>query len=436
MTLDKGSSGAETGNWPNRPGRLLNVHRYHYRKGGAEAVYLDHTKLFRARGWACAEFTMAHPANEPSEWQRYFPSYFEPTGGLRGLTKLPRFFYSPEAKRNIRRLLDDFLPDIVHIHGLYHQLTPSILGPIAQRAIPIVYTLHDFKQLCPAYTLYTEKLGLCERCASGQSWHCVVHSCLHESRAVSTVYAADAMYHRWRGSYKAVGAYVLPSQSILETHRKHGFPSEKLHYIPNFFETTTDAPIEAVQVGQMRARYGNYVLYFGRLSNEKGCAHLIAACDAAKLALVLAGDGPEEFRLKEMAARSSAPVFFTGYLAGETLWALVEGSLGVVLPAIWYEIAPKSVLEALSRGKPVVASAIGGLPELIDDGVTGFLVPPGDSAALAGALARLAGLSAGDRAAMSVAAREQAHSRFSTCKYYSSMVALYSDLLRCRPPAF
>lgn len=415
--------------------RLLNVHRYRFRKGGAEAVYSDHARLFASRGWDCAEFCMAHPKNPPSPWDGYFPRHFEPRGGWRGLIDVPRFVHSTEAKRQMIRLLDDFRPDLVHIHGLYHQLTPSVLAPIAERSIPIAFTLHDFKLLCPAYTLFTERLGHCERCADGQFWHAARHRCLHDSHAVSAAYALEAYIQRWRGAYDAVDAFVMPSRSILETHRAHGFAPQKLHHVPNFFETEADAPVDPAAIAEAKQRHGRFIVYFGRLSVEKGLGHLMNAAELAGLPLVLVGEGPEEGRLKAQAERLQTPVTFTGYRAGEALWALVEASLGVALPSIWHEIAPKSVLEAMARKKPVVASAIGGLPEQVEDGVTGFLAPPGDAQGLAGALRQLDALPADELAAMGERGRERALTRFSTDAYYEAMTALYAKLATAQPRA-
>ncbi|MFO7904333.1 MAG: glycosyltransferase family 4 protein [Pirellulaceae bacterium] len=410
------------------PGRLLNVHRYGFRHGGAEAVFLDHAGLFAGRGWACAEFCMAHPENPPSPWETYFPAALEAKAGIGGLLQVPRFVWSRDARRQMARLLDDFHPDIVHIHGLYQQLTPSVLGPIAERRIPIVFTLHDFKLLCPAYMLFAPKLGPCERCADGGFWHAVRHGCLHGSRAVSAVYALDAYVHRWRRSFDVVDAFVMPSRSILEIHAKHGFPAEKLHHVPNFFETTTDASADPAMIAKARDRYGRYIAYFGRLSAEKGLAHLIDACATANLPLVLIGDGPERASLERQALGSPSAVHFTGYQSHDALWALVEGALGVALPSIWHENAPKSVLEAMARRKPVVASRIGGLPEQIEDGVTGLLAEPADPTALAEALVRLASLEPEALARMGDQARERALTQFTTDRYFESMAALYYTL--------
>jgi glycosyltransferase involved in cell wall biosynthesis len=410
--------------------RLLNVHRYRFRKGGAEAVFLDHARLFAERGWISAELCMAHPENPPSDWDGYFPTFFEPRSGWRGLLDVPRFIHSNEAARCMARILDDFRPDIVHIHGLYHQLTPAVLAPIAERGIPIVYTLHDFKLLCPAYTFFNERLGVCERCAGGRFWQAARHRCLHDSVAVSAAYALEAYVQRWRHAHDAVDAFVMPSRSILEKHREHGFPAEKLHHVPNFFETTTDAAIDPAAMEAARAEHGRYIAYFGRLSIEKGLGQLIEAASLAGLPLVLIGDGPERSRLEALAAKSRSPVTFTGYQSGQSLWALVEAAIGVALPSIWYEIAPKSVLEAMARRVPVVASAIGGLPEQVEDGVTGYLAPPGDAAGLAEALRRLAALPESDRAAMGERARQRALSRFDVERYYAAMTALYAGLRR------
>ena len=113
--------------------RLLAIHRLHHRKGGAEGVHLDHLALFRERGWDCAEFAMAHPDNEASEWSGYFPERFEPSSGIAGLAALPRYFHSGEAREKFARLLDDFKPDIIHAHGVYHHLTNAILKPARDR---------------------------------------------------------------------------------------------------------------------------------------------------------------------------------------------------------------------------------------------------------------------------------------------------------------
>ncbi len=409
--------------------RLLGVHRLHHRKGGAEGVHLDHLALFRSRGWACAEFAMAHPDNEASEWSAYFPSEFTPPSGLSSLKALPRFFYSGEARRKFARLLDDFRPDVIHAHGVYHHLTNSILKPARERGVPIVYTLHDYKLVCPAYHFYTEQNGVCEKCRGGRQWNCLTHRCSHGSLAMDALYAVDGLAQWYGGALReAVARFVGPSRFIVEKFAEHGFPRAKLRYVPNFFESADDAAVSPGAVEAIRAAHGRHILYFGRLSAEKGLDDLIDAAVSAGAPLVIVGDGPKRDELERQAQRLGARCVFTGHLKGAALWAHVEAASAIALPSVSYEIAPKSVLEAQARGRPIVTTRIGGLPEMVEDGVSGLVVEPGDRAGLAGALKRILAMDEAQLAAFGAKGRAQALSAFTRERYYRDMTAIYAEL--------
>ncbi len=409
--------------------RLLAVHRLHHRKGGAEGVHLDHLALFRERGWDCAEFAMDHPDNEPSDWSDYFPERFEPPSGVAGLAALPRFFHSGEAREKFARLLDDFRPDIIHAHGVYHHLTNAILKPARERGISIVYTLHDYKLICPAYHFYTERLGVCEQCRGGRQWRCLVNRCTHGSLAMDALYALDG-FVQWRiGALRdAVSRFVGPARFIVDKFAEHGFAPEKLRYIPNFFESAEDAAVDPAGVAALRERYGRHVLFFGRLSAEKGVDLLIDACAAANVPLVVVGDGPKRDELQARASARGGVCAFPGHLKGAALWAHVEAASLVALPSVWYEIAPKSILEAQARGKPALVTAIGGLPEMVEDGATGFLAAPSDPASLRDALRRAFAMDDAALAAMGALARRRAMTTFTRERYYREMTALYAEL--------
>ena len=411
--------------------RLLGVHRLHYRMGGAEAVHLDHLALFRANGWDCAEFAMAHPRNEPSAYARYFPSYFE-AGDAEGFGKVgaaARFLHSNEAGRKFAQLLDDFQPDIIHIHGLYHQLTPAVLPPALERGIPLVYTLHDYKIVCPAYQFFRPGVGVCEDCRGGRQYMAAVHKCRHDSFAADAIYALDG-WLQWRnGTLRdTMSAFVGPSRFMVDKIAEHGVVRDKLHYIPNFFETTDDCPADPARIADLREKYGRFLLFFGRLSPEKGLSDLVAAAAHADVPLVLAGIGPEEQALASQAAANGVRLHLTGHLAGADLWSHVEAAHAVALPSIWYENAPKSVLEAQARGKLVITTAIGGNPEIVEDGVSGLVVPPNDPPALGAAITRAFAMPAADHDAMGAAARLRARTTFTADRYYREMNALYRSL--------
>jgi glycosyltransferase involved in cell wall biosynthesis len=409
--------------------RLVGLHRLHHRKGGAEGVHLDHLELFRQRGWTCAEFAMDHPDNEPSQWRDYFPKQFEPRSTIQQIASLPRFFHSGEAREKFARLLDDVRPDVIHAHGIYHHLTNAILKPARERGIPIVYTLHDYKLICPSYHFYTERLGVCERCRGGRQWNCLVHRCTHGSLAMDALYAADGLV-QWHGGAlrEAVARFVGPCRFIVDKFAEHGFAKEKLRFVPNFFESADDAPADPAEIAALRAQFGRYVVFFGRLSAEKGVDLLIEAAADAGLPLIIVGDGPKRAELEAQAARRGAVTRFTGHLKGARLWAHVEAATAMALPSVWYEIAPKSILEAQARAKPVIATTIGGLPEMVEDGVTGFLAKPSDGASLADCLRRLAAMDDEAIAAMGARARTQALTQFTRDRYYREMVDIYAEV--------
>lgn len=416
--------------------RLLCIHRYSHRKGGAEAAFLDHIDLFETRGWNCAQFVMAHPQNPTSQWERYFPSYFDlADSSQRTLNGVTRFFYSHEAKRSLDRMLCEFQPDIVHLHGAYHQLTVSILEPIMQKAIPLVFTAHDLKLMCPAYYFYSPSLGVCERCASGNTISCAVNRCIHNSYAASLLYAAEGALQRISKKYiHAVNGFVMPSRFILNKFRQHGFPPDKLHYIPNFFESSSDVAVSPHDVAETRAELGSYVLFFGRLSAEKGIKNLISACQKVSLPLVIAGDGPEKDELRKCAQQSNVKTTFLGHLQGNRLWTVVQAARCVVLPSVWYENAPKSILEAQARGQIVVASDIGGISEMIDDGVTGYLFEMGNIVQLAEKLHTAFNSSDATRSHVGRAAQLHALATFTKDRYFREMVELYENLLVQKKP--
>jgi glycosyltransferase involved in cell wall biosynthesis len=416
--------------------RLLGVHRLHHRLGGAEAVHLDHLALFREKGWECAEFAMDHPLNEPSAFKTYFPAYFEPKNA-RGFDKIAaaaRFLHSGEAREKFTALLDDFRPDIIHVHGIYHQLTPAILPPALERKIPIAFTLHDYKLICPAYHFFRPGIGVCERCGGGRQWNCAVHRCAQGSFATDAVYALDGLIQWHRGSVRnTVSAFIGPCRFIVEKFAEHGFPRDRLHYVPNFFETTDDRPVEQQAVVALRERYGRFLLYFGRLSVEKGLPVLVEAAGKAGISLLFVGEGKEEEKLRAQAASLGVSAHFTGHLKGAELWAHVEAATAIALPSIWYEIAPKSILEAQARGKVVITTAIGGLPEMVEDGVTGLVVPPNDASALAAGITRLFAMSEQERGDMGEAARRHALKTFTRERYFGEMSAIYDRLLGRAP---
>ena len=401
---------------------LLSVNNYHYYRGGAETVFLEHNRLFEQQGWHVAPFAMHHARNLPSTWSEHFVDeieFGESYSLHQKLARVPRVIYSRQARQRLRHLLDATKPDICHAHNLYHHISPSILGLLKQRGIPVVLTLHDLKIACPAYQMLASD-GICERCRHGRLYNVVLHRCIKNSPALSAVVMIEAVVHRLLGSYRScVDRFVVPSRFYASKLVEWGFPAGKFRHVPNFVDVPRYEP---------EFKSGERFLYFGRLAPEKGLRTLVRAMALVRGKLAIAGTGPELEPLQQFVAETGADVEFLGYLSGGALHAAVRSARAVVLPSEWYENAPMSVLEAYALGKPVIGARIGGIPELIRDDVTGFQFESGDDASLATVLQRVAALPDARLAEMGRAGRAWVEAEFTAEVYLQRMMAIYGEL--------
>jgi glycosyltransferase involved in cell wall biosynthesis len=403
--------------------KLLNINTYHYRRGGSDVVYLEHGALFERAGWESGWFAMQHPKNEPTPWSRYFVDEIELGHRYSPMRKLQiagQIIHSRAHAKAINRLLDDFPADVAHVHLIRHHIAPNIFTELRRRGVPAVVTAHDLKLLCPAYRMLDGEDRICEACKPNKVWNCAAKRCLHGSLPLSSLIAIESGVHRLTGAYRdQLDRVVCPSRFYLEKHAEWGWPREKLVYIPNDFVVPPIASVPAP---------GDYLCYFGRLSHEKGLATVVRACAQAGMPLQLVGEGPEEAMLRRLAAETGADVVFHGRRTGEALFSVVRGARACVLASEWYENAPKSVLEAFGLGKTVVGADIGGISEMIEPGVRGWLFPSANVEALAAVLKDVAATSDAKLVDMGGMAAAFATREFSTELYLQRMRALYHDL--------
>jgi glycosyltransferase involved in cell wall biosynthesis len=403
--------------------RILHVNKFLYRRGGAEAYMLDLAELQRAEGHIVDFFAMRHPDNLPSTYADAFPSYVEfetapPTIGGK-VRAAGRMLWSTSAARGMTEVLRTFRPDVVHLHNIYHQLSPSILRPVGRAAIPSVMTLHDYKLACPTYR-FLDGHGICEACLPHRFWSPTLRRCNRGSLAASTLSGAELTVHTLVGAYGTVHRFACPSR-FLEGKMRAGrvFP-DRLRWVPNYVDASAIEPKSAP---------GGAVMYAGRLSDEKGVDVLLEAlARAPELRADVVGDGPARASLERLATSLGVDdrVRFRGRLAAVEVHDAMRGSAVVVVPSRWYENMPITVLEAFAAGLPVVASALGGIPELIEDGRDGVLVPPEDPMALAEALRTLA--SDPERAfGMGTAARAKAERVYTPAGHLERIHLLYAE---------
>jgi glycosyltransferase involved in cell wall biosynthesis len=363
--------------------RILQANKFHFVKGGAERYYLDVSQRLAARGHTVVPFAMRHPRNETTEYERYFVEEVDYHSALNLAEKVragARSIYSRETVRRVSELVAREAPAVAHLHNIYHQISPSLIGALARLGVPVVQTLHDYKLVCPGYLLMTQG-EICERCKGGRYFNAVKYRCLLDSTAASVVGFLEAALHARLGTYGKIALFLCPSQFLLEKVAEFGVPREKLVHFPYFL------PLESYLPSYERS---DYFIYLGRLSREKGVATLLEALrrrGGSRLTCRILGEGPLEGMLKAQAAAwGLTNVAFSGYLQGEELQTTIRNAAFTVVPSEWYENLPFAVLESFALGTPVVGARIGGIPEMVIQERTGLTYTSGDAAELADAL--------------------------------------------------
>jgi glycosyltransferase involved in cell wall biosynthesis len=399
--------------------RVLLANKFFFRNGGSEAVMFGEREYLRSCGVEVIDFAMQDPRNLPSPYADHFVSgraYAGAQGAAARLGSALTLVHSPEAVRRIGKLIDLTQPDLVHCHNVYHQLTPSIVGAAKRRGVPVVLTLHDYKPVCPVYTRLRQG-QLCSECLGGRFFNVVRHRCADGSLGKSALLLAEAWVQRLMGSYERVDRFVAPSEAMRRAVTRHRFPEERVEVVYNGIDCSAIAPSR---------EDGGYALYLGRLSPEKGIETLLAAHaeTVPELPLAIAGTGP---LLEGLRARWPQAIFL-GHLDGSDLERTIRRASLVVVPSQWYENCPMSVLEAMAYGKPVVASDIGGIPELVEHGETGLLFPPGDRAALGDCLLQLM-TDPLRRQRLGAAARRRVEGRFSLERHNRAVLGLYLNAI-------
>ena len=319
-------------------------------------------------------------------------------------------------------MLQDIRIDVAHAHNIYGRLTTSILDLLYKKNVPVVMTLHDYKLICPNYKLMCNG-HVCEDCKGKIYYMAIRNRCHKESLVASTIYAFESYFNQIFKKYeKNVRFFISPSRFLKKKFIQFGWPAEQIAFIPNFL---------AVSEFQPKFTPGNYFLYLGRVSSEKGLLTLIEAfkkISSAKLSLSIVGEGPIRNQL-EKTAKADPRIQFKGYLSGNTLKETTRNALAVIVPSEWYENAPISILEALAFGKPVIGSQIGGIPEMIDDGVNGYLFEPGHVDDLREKLELVLSMPDKRISEMGQAARQKVEREYNAELHYERLMDIYNRAL-------
>jgi glycosyltransferase involved in cell wall biosynthesis len=400
----------------------MSINNYYYRRGGSEVVFFEHNRLFEDAGWTVVPFSTQNALNEPSPWSDHFVKESDSSLRRSPLDKLEHAasaIYSLAAARRIRGLIAITRPQIAHAHNIYHHLSPSVLVELHRQNIPVVLTLHDLKLVCPAYKMHTQG-AICEGCRGGALRNVVKRRCIKNSTAMSALVWLESTVHKALDLYmRNVTRFVVPSRFFLTKFAQWGIDTSRFAHIPNSIDAdalmSTDEP-------------GDAFVYLGRLVPEKGVATLVRAAAKARVRLRIIGTGPEEQVLRQLAETLGGQVEFTGYLKGAELHAAVTSARAVVLPSELYENAPLSLMEASALSRPIIGADIGGIPELIRPGETGYLFKSGHVDSLAEVLAAVQELPGAALRSLGAAGRAWMRAEFSPAAYRERMFALYQEI--------
>lgn len=443
--------------------RILLVNKYFYRKGGAETYFFALAEGLRALGHEVAFFSMQHPNNESSYWSKYFVSEKDYVGDISAFKKVQEastLIYSFEARRKFEALLEEFKPDVIHMNNVHRQLTLSILDApyLKKHHVPVVYTAHDYILLCPAYTMVNGRGEVCDACLDRRFMHATKNVCVKGSRAKSLLASVEAEFLKYHHSYDKIDAIIAPSEFMKSKLDEGGYAGRTIT-MQNFLTDSQMAMGARVanthKFEDAQAGARPYFLFFGRLSKEKGILTLVKAfLQAAGLAnesadtqsddqsarvlpdtwdLHIVGEGPERGAIEQLIAsagpQAASRIHLLGYKSGEELQREVGNARFTVLSSEWRENMPYSGLESLAAQTPIIGARIGGIPELVEEGKTGFTFESGNAHDLADRLLETALIGKHEYAAMQWQCGEYVGKRCRQQIYAEQLIKRYTELL-------
>lgn len=413
--------------------KILMINKYYQITGGADSDFFLTIQILEQAGHQVVPFCMDVQGNFTSLYEAYFVksltyrNWKQASLWLQGKTFF-QSLYNMDAHRSITRLIQEFAPDVAHVHNILYQLSPSVLEPLWRRNIPIIQTLHDYHLICPGGFMYAQ--GNIQKDCKNQLglFNCVAKRCHSNSRVVSVLAVTAHAFHRLTGIYEPrVSAFAAPSKFLYAKMVEHGVRPEKIFVIPQPLDTT-----------EFIANYtpGDYAVFVGRIVDYKGYKTLVRAAAGLQMRVLIIGDGPKAdvTQLQQLLkVENASNIQWLGPKPPTQVYEYIRGSSFVIVPSEWNENFPAVIREAFALGKPVVAARIGGIPELVDQ-ETGILFEPRNVQHLRTALQELG--SDQERVRMlGKNARRRAETVLSPIRYVNSLVDLYYVLLSAKPQA-
>ncbi|MBU3179840.1 glycosyltransferase [Clostridium psychrophilum] len=359
--------------------KILMVNKFLYPNGGSETYIFKLGEYLTSVGHEVQYFGMEDERNIVGNNVGSYTSNMDFHGGSISKCIYPfKTIYSFEARKKIRKVLDDFKPDVVHLNNINFQLTPSVIYEVKKKRIPLFQTVHDPQVVCPNHRLYIEKKEIvCDKCISGRYMNCMKNKCLDNSIMKSFIAMVESYIYHTLKTYNKIDKYICPSKFMAGKLIEGGINSSQIDVMHNFSD-------KVVTTCQHKAGE-KYALYFGRISIEKGIKTLIQVCkELPEIKFIFAGSGPLSDSLHGI-----KNIEYVGFKKGKELRDLIEEAVFTVYPSEWYDNCPLSIIESQAYGTPVIGADIGGIPELIIHNHTGLIFESGNKLELKKAIKRL-----------------------------------------------
>ena len=393
--------------------KILVANKFYYPRGGDCVYAINLVELLQSHGHDVAVFSMQHPGTLSTKWNTFFPSEVQFSLGRRFFNAVLRPFGTKEVKQKYNALLDCFQPDIVHLNNIHTQLSPVIAELAHQRGIKVIWTLHDYKLLCPRYDCLRNGKTVCEDCFVDKT-NVLKNRCMKNSLFASYIAYKEAMCWTRERLEACTDAFICPSRFLASKMEKGGFDNLKLHTVCNF--------IDVDKCRKESYNKENWYCFVGRLSYEKGLKTLINVAGQLPYKLIVIGDGPLKAELENLKYPN---VEFVGFKQWKDIKVLVGQARFCVIPSECYENNPFSVIEAQCLGTPVLGARIGGIPDLIKDEQDGLLFESKNPDDLKNKIEEMF-----NRSFNYKILAEKSQVKYSSEQYYSKLMDLYTKVLR------
>ena len=390
--------------------KILLVNKFYYRRGGDCIYTLNLEHLLKSKGHEVAIFAMKHPENEKSKWSKYFPSEVKFKLGPRMLEAFMRPFGTREVEQMFGALLDEFGPDVIHLNNIHSQLSPTIAELAHERGIRVVWTLHDTKLVCPAYTCQRNGRW-CDECFADKK-AVLRHRCLPGSFIGAFIGWREILKWNKDRLQACTDMFLPPSIFLKDIMVKAGYIPNKFHVLCNFIDICKVKGRESINKA-------DYYVFLGRIDDYKGIKTLCKTANILPYKLKVIGNGPLMDFLNDT-YKNNSNIEFLGQLTWEELSPILAHAKFMVLPSECSENNPLTVIESQSLGTPVLGARIGGIPELIEEGVTGMTFESRNVADLKDKIQKM-WTASWDYEAIA----RQSQERYNAEKYYEEIMKIY-----------